>query len=82
MAQVFSCRYRPPFSGKPNQMKSELHEQARRDDDARDIRRDEARIVHYLKNRGRIIRFKSSLIKSFAAISQRMVHVDERVAIH
>src|SRR5205807_4517886 len=63
-------------------MKTELHEQARRDDDACDVRRDKARVVHNLQNSCGVVLLKAGLIKGVTAITERMIHIDEHVAIH
>ena len=63
-------------------MKSKLDEQTDGNDHTGDIRREKARVVDHLQNRGRIVRLKSGLIKSFAAITQRMIHVNQDIAIH
>ena len=63
-------------------MITKLHEQAHGNDHASDIWREETRIVDDLENRGRIVLLKSRLVKSFAAIPQRMIHVNQHVAVH
>jgi hypothetical protein len=63
-------------------MKTKLHEQTGGDNHARHIRRHEARVVHDLQNRRGIVWLKTGLIKCFAAIPERMIHVNQNVAVH
>src|ERR1022692_130675 len=63
-------------------MVAELNEQSGGDDHARDIRCDEARVMHDLQDRRLVVLLKSSLIKRLAAITQWMIHVDQDIAIH
>ena len=67
---------------KADQMISELNEQSRGDDHARHVRREETRIMHDLQDRCGVILLKPGLIKCFAAITQRMIHIDKNLAIY
>ena len=57
--------------GQPTALASSPHESSRI-----------ARVVHDLQNRRGIVWLKSGLIKCFAAIAERMIHVNQNVAAH
>src|SRR5678815_2636749 len=63
-------------------MVAELNEQPGRDDDARDIRRDETRVMHDLEDRRLVIFLKTGLVERLAAVTQRMIHINQNVAVH
>ena len=63
-------------------MRSELHEQSGCDNNARSVRGDEARVMNDLQNGSLIVLLKTRLVKGFAPITQRMIHVNQHVAVH
>src|SRR4029077_71989 len=81
MGNIVSCQSGSPFPREANKMISELHEQSGCDNNAGSIRRDEARVMNDLQNGSLIVLLKTSLVKCFAAITQRMIHINEHVAI-
>ncbi len=68
-------------AGKTDEVIGKLNEQSGGNDDAGDIRRDEARVMHDFENRGRVVFFKTGLVIGIAAIPQRVIHVDQHVAV-
>src|SRR6266516_1013409 len=77
---MFSCR--SPFSGKAYEMGKKLKDQAGGDHDARKIRREPAWIVDDLQDRALFVRpVPIRLIKCFAGVTQRTVHVDQHLPV-
>src|SRR6187551_3409592 len=63
-------------------METKLHKQTSSDNHTCHVRRNEAWVVHDLQNRRGIVWLKSGLIKSFSAIPERMIHVNQHVPAH
>src|SRR4029077_18955763 len=82
MGNIVSCQSGSPFSREADEVISELHEQSGCDNNARSVRRDEARVMNDLQNGSLIVLLKTRLVKGFASITQRMIHVNQHIAVH
>src|SRR3954468_250043 len=82
MAGNVSCRDGPPSSGKTNQVISKLHEQTGSNNNTGNVRGEEARVSHHLKNRRLVVPLESGLVIGVTAITERVIHIDQSVAVH
>src|SRR5438093_1160391 len=62
-------------------MREELGHQSRAHQYAREIRREPAWVVDDLENRALIVRVEARLIVRFAGVPERIVHVDQHLAV-
>src|SRR5215469_5432809 len=82
MGNIVSRESGSLFPREADKVISELHEQSGCDNNARNVRRDEARVMNDLQNGSLIVLLKPRLVKGFAPIAQRMIHVNQHVAVH
>src|SRR5262249_24394203 len=82
MGDIVSCQSGSPFPREADKVRSELHEQSGCDNNASSVRRDEARVMNDLQNGSLIVVLKTRLVKDFAPITQRMIHVNQHIAVH
>src|SRR5262249_12713771 len=82
MGNIASCESGSPFPREADKVISEMHEQSGCDNNARSVRRDEARVMNDLQNGSLIVLLKTRLVKGFAPITQRMIHINQHIAVH
>src|SRR5512146_231566 len=63
------------------QREREVDDEPDRDEHARDVRDQPARVLHHLQHRQRVTLAEAGLVERLPVVAERLVHVDEDVAL-
>src|SRR4029079_13641593 len=75
----FSCC--PPFETEAEQVRHKLNHQAKTHQDTGEIGGEPARVMDHLQDRAIVILIKTRLVKGFAGVTQRVVHVNLNLTV-